>query len=108
MTIGELRELIEGLDDNIEVRLAHQPRWAFEYAVSGGAVAVLSDGPDEDDVEAARGIVNDSSEDEEDRNEAKAIIDQDLEATKTSILYLAEGTQIGHLPGAASKAIEWN
>ena len=34
MTVGELRDALEGLDDSVQVRLANQPRWAFEYSVA--------------------------------------------------------------------------
>jgi hypothetical protein len=39
MTVGELLDLLDGLDEETEVRLAMQPRWAFEYTI--GAVAVV-------------------------------------------------------------------
>lgn len=32
--IEELLHLQDQLGDNVEVRLAHQPRWPFEYSVS--------------------------------------------------------------------------
>ncbi len=38
MTVRDLLDILDGLDDDIEVRVAHQPRWAFEYALTGGAV----------------------------------------------------------------------
>ena len=31
--IDELSDLAEDLGDDIEVRLAHQPRWPFEYSI---------------------------------------------------------------------------
>jgi len=34
MTVGELRELLEGVDDDVEVRLAVQPSWPFEHRVT--------------------------------------------------------------------------
>jgi len=33
MTVGELREILEGLDDETEVRFAHQPNWPFELSI---------------------------------------------------------------------------
>jgi len=53
LTVGELREAIEELDDDVEVRLAEQPRWAFEHSVTdahvvespkGETVVYLSEG----------------------------------------------------------------
>jgi len=34
MTVRDLIELLSEFDPNAEVRLAHQPRWAFEYSIS--------------------------------------------------------------------------
>ena len=46
MTVGELKQELEDLEsqdklnDNTEIRIAHQPRWAFEYSL-GDSVAVV-------------------------------------------------------------------
>jgi hypothetical protein len=48
MTIGELRDELdyliedEQVSKNTELRLAHQPQWAFEYSLSSG-VSVVDD-----------------------------------------------------------------
>jgi len=48
MTVGELKEELENLehegrvDDNTEIRMAQQPRWAFEYGI-GSSFATLKD-----------------------------------------------------------------
>ena len=34
MTVIELKEALEGLPDEAEVRLAMQPSWPFEYSIS--------------------------------------------------------------------------
>ena len=34
MTAGELKEILEMVDDDTEVRLASQPSWPLEYAIS--------------------------------------------------------------------------
>ena len=81
MTVGELKEMLEDLDDDMEVRLAHQPSWPFEYSISNGQVVDVNE-PDEDDEEA---------EEKEPRE----------------ILYLIEGSQLGYLPGIVSQAIGW-
>jgi hypothetical protein len=85
MTVGELRELIEGLEDGVEVRLAIQPQWAFEYSI-GSAVLV---GPDGDQPDAYG--------EEEDAAMPPA----------ENVLYLTEGTQLGYLPGYTSRVIGW-
>lgn len=47
MTVGELKNAIELLDDDSEVRVAIQPRWAFEYSID--KVIVIDD--DKSDVQ---------------------------------------------------------
>jgi hypothetical protein len=69
MTVAELAETLTDLDPEAEVRLAHQPRWAFEYSLA--AVEQV-------DTEAAGPVV-----------------------------YLAEGSQLGYLPGEAAEALGW-
>jgi hypothetical protein len=87
-----IRELIEQLEehaeahgDALEVRLAQQPSWPFEYSIARVEVADTSD----DD---------ESNEDDED--------DAELVAPQV-VCYLTEGTQLGYLPGAAARAIGW-
>ena len=83
--IEQLTDLRTSLDDDAdpEVRLAHQPRWPFEYSV--GTVTLVG----------ATGEV----EEEEDREEEG---DQD-----ETIIYIGEGTQLGYLSGVASKELGW-
>ena len=33
MTVSDLKDILEGLPDEAEVRLAEQPSWPFEYSV---------------------------------------------------------------------------
>lgn len=33
MRVAELMELLEGMPEDAEVRLAQQPRWVFEYSI---------------------------------------------------------------------------
>lgn len=84
ITVGQLRELFDGVDDSVEVRLEMQPRWAFEYSV-GNAVIV---GPF---------TLPPGHEPEE---------DEDEQAEK-NVVYLAEGSQLGYLPGYVSREIGW-
>jgi len=39
MRIGELKELIEDLDDDMEVRYMGQPAWPFEYSIRKGVTS---------------------------------------------------------------------
>lgn len=84
-------DIIQGLTDacaradvdpaDVEVRVAHQPSWAFEYS--------LDEGPDLDVVQ-----VTDTRYDGSPGDEINAI-------------YFAEGSQIGYLPSAAREMIGW-
>lgn len=53
MTVQELKDTLEGMDADAEVRLAMQPQWAFEYSINdivvvedkdGNNIAYLSEG----------------------------------------------------------------
>ena len=37
MTVGELIEILEGFDTDMEVRIAEQPRYPMEYEIDGVA-----------------------------------------------------------------------
>lgn len=87
-----LSELIEQLEDlatqhgeEIEVRIAHQPSYPFEYSI-GNVVAVDKDAPEDDDDEEAQ-------------------VNAPLE--ETFVVYIGEGEQLGYLPGVVSKELGW-
>ena len=80
MTVGELKEILEGFDDEVEVRLAMQPNWPFEYSVSD-SVAIAGEGDNFDDYDAPAGAV--------------------------TILYLAEDRQLDYLPGHIREQLRW-
>tara|TARA_R110002020_G_scaffold371241_4_gene582884 strand:+ start:186 stop:440 length:255 start_codon:yes stop_codon:yes gene_type:complete len=65
--------------DDVEVRTAQQPRWAFEYSIDQAVVV--------------------AEEDEES--------DDDRTPPKSVTVYLSEGSQIGYLPQAASDELGW-
>ena len=76
--IDQLTDIVEELgSDRAEVRLAHQPSWPFEYSI--GEVAVVRENEDEDELE------------------------DELEA----VVYIGEHSQIGYLPGVATRALGW-
>jgi len=81
MKVIELKEALEGIPDDAEVRLAMQPSWPFEYSIGD----VIPIEPDEED------------------------FDEDLEEDEQPIkvVYLTEGSQLGYLPGNATEAIGW-
>lgn len=91
MTLNEMiQQLIDLRDehggedngDNIEVRLAIQPRWAFEHAISD-IVAV---------------DLNDTSDEEEDG-------EPPAEEEEKVVVYIGEGQQLGYLPGVAGSEL---
>lgn len=85
MTVGELLEALQDIADthgeDVEVRLAHQPQWPFEYSVDD---VVL--------VEASK-LTDDEDDEESDQQEP--------------VVYIAEKSQLGYLSGAATKALGW-
>lgn len=90
MTVGELKELLEDLDDEMEVRIAQQPSWPLEYAIGGGEVVDLNE-PAEDEGEFVPPGEEEDLEEEEPRE----------------VLYLFEGSQLGYLPGVVSRRLGW-
>jgi len=73
MTVSELIEHLEDHvsngDGNLEVRLAMQPNWPFEYRIDEQSTS-------------------------------------DVQATNDAV-YLAEGGQIGYLPGDVAEELNW-
>ncbi|WP_395066228.1 hypothetical protein [Paraburkholderia silvatlantica] len=84
MKVAELLELLEGLPEDADVRIAQQPNWPFEYSIRD----VVLVGPD------ARPPGYEPEEDEPEQPEA-------------NVVYLVEGSQLGYLPGAAAREIGW-
>jgi hypothetical protein len=76
-TVRELKEFLEQFPDDVEVRYAAQPRWAFEYSI------------------------------ELHEHDPVAVRKNDYSDEKVQAVYLAEGRQLAYLPSAASVAIGW-
>jgi hypothetical protein len=74
MTVRQLIEELEFMNQDAEIRFASQPNWPFEYSIAD-IVSV--------DIENRR-----TGEEEE-------------------VVYLAEGRQIGYLPGEAKDELGW-
>lgn len=85
MTVGQLKELLADYPDETEVRFAAQPNWPFEYSISA------------DITDNGSGNENEDGEDE----------DQTDENGEPTIVWLAEGEQIGYLPGAVVTGLGW-
>lgn len=84
MTLGQLLEALQDIAEehgaDVEVRLAHQPQWAFEYSIDDVVLVEASE----------------PSEDDEDADQEEPVV------------YIAEKSQLGYLGGAAAKALGWN
>lgn len=79
--ITQLQDVLDEHGD-IEVRLAHQPEWAFEYDIANVVVADAN-GEEDGDEPVDRIPAND--------------VDEEM------VCYIAEGEQIGYLGGVATK-----
>ena len=91
MTVGELKELLEGLDDATEVRLATQPSYPLAFRVRGLRTQADID-------------VNEAFEEIE--GSAEAWVDEDaVRAAAEPIVWLVEGGSPDH-PYAPRAA--WN
>ena len=77
-TVGDLIEALEIYDPTTPVRLASQPAWPFEHTL--GAVVHTPDDAEGDGTEP----------------------------TETPVVWIAEGEQVGYLPGAAASALGWS
>lgn len=53
MTVGEMKRLLEDMDDEMEVRIAHQPGWPLQYTVSDLIEAPIFEEEDIDDEDLA-------------------------------------------------------
>jgi hypothetical protein len=123
MNIMDLKQAIYNLPDEMEVRLAQQPAWAFEYSV--GDVIATKPGDEyyimrvgvPDGAPWADGagwyVTVDGEELPEpvagpysDEISCEAWIADKIK-DQEPILYITEGTQLGYLPGEARRAISW-
>ena len=83
MTIGELKEMIEHLEDNVEVRLMTQPSWPLMYSVS-------------------HGVTNQEMNDSVGCDDCGSMLsacdceDKQADAVEEEIFYLTEGSQLGY------------
>jgi hypothetical protein len=100
MTIAELKEAIQDLPDDAEVRLAQQPRWAFEYEI--GHTAYIENLENQSDP-ASLGAKAAAEDDEDDEDSTPP----DFNGAP-GIFYIGEGSQIGYLPGQATEELNWS
>lgn len=95
-------DVLSGVETDAEVRLADQPNWPFERTV--GQVVILDpEAPDEDEERELEEALRENPLDqgalaEKARREARE---------PNKVVYIAEGSTLGYLPGSASKALGW-
>lgn len=85
MIVEELMALLEEMDPEAEVRLASQPAWPFEWTIS--TVVEVEDSKIEGDQETGEEFWR--------------------ETGAGRIVYIAEGQQLGYLPGYVSDQLGW-
>lgn len=81
--LDRLTDVADEYGDDVEVRLAIQPSWPFEHSIRDVEVVDPADAEDDEEAEAA------------DENDEPVVV------------YIAEGRQLGYLPGTASRALGW-
>ena len=87
-------ELLEGLNPETEIRLATQPRWAFEWSIQRAEHLSYED--------AEQQLRDEADENEEDYDDSAM-----KDFPEHGIVYIAEGSQIGYLDGKAAELLEW-
>ncbi len=90
MTVGEMKRLLETLDDDLEVRIAHQPSWPLQYTVTDLVECPVFDEEDLGDDEENDTVV--------------------VPEGAPRIAYVVEGSQIyddPYLPYSVRAAIGW-
>jgi hypothetical protein len=124
MDVGSLKKILEDLYDDVEIRLAFQPSWPFEYHCSEVVAVnktdnmrVLHYGVHKEGDENIGWYIVDESYDPQDEEywvdgpaESSAILEQKLEdmaRQEPTRLYFFEGHQIGYLNAKARAAGSW-
>ncbi len=109
-TEKDLIHELQNYDCDAEVRLAFQPSWTFEHSIGavGGsspsqAYEILREADDEWYVVANDGeqVAGASTQ-----ADAQAKLDE-LVGDDETVVYIAEGDQLGYLPATAKPAIGW-
>jgi predicted RNA-binding Zn-ribbon protein involved in translation (DUF1610 family) len=114
MTLDELISELEDLRDEhgggIEVRLAHQPSWPFEYSVDKVVASPDDEGDEKECPECGEPLDYRTVDGQRvmvcmDRQHCG--FEAGAEDAPPPVVYIAEGRQIGYLPGEAAKALGW-
>lgn len=93
MNVGDLLSLLEGLNEDTEVRIMSQPSWPFEYGISNTVLASELDGFTPEDLKRVHEDEDDEAAYNRDIREP-VFVDRSGEAA--DVLYLVEGTQLAY------------
>lgn len=80
MKVAELKELLEGVDDDLEVMIVQQPHWPFVYSVQAAATR--------------QDIINYNDVDENETED------------KENVFYIIEGQQLRYADGIEARGFE--
>ena len=110
MDMGDLRNFMEEnehLSDDVEVRLATQPTWPYEYTVGAPVVAEFAYYETEEYREIDDALSN--SDDPEEQKELQAQLEKFAEEweEKEPIVYFPERRQLSYLPGEVRNLLGW-
>lgn len=103
-----LNQLIQHLQDlatehgDREVRLAHQPSYPLELTLA----QVVAVNVHAEDIDHALEAIHSGGLEPEEVKEAQEQVDA-WEHPDNTIVYLAEGRQVGYLPGAVAQQLRW-
>lgn len=107
MNVGQLRELLEDLDDEAEVMIASQPSWPMAHYLQQGVVV----GCDEERIEEIEHALDADGLDDDEATAARQELEQLRRyGNQKQVLWLAEGSQPHddpYLPGIVSRKLEW-
>jgi len=97
MNVAQLKSILEDLDDDTEVRFGFQPSWPLQSHIS--MTTVLTD-PNQDEIDEIEDHLNQNGPDMDDdeKDEARAQINEIRSKDSSPILYLLEGGQCDDSP----------
>ena len=110
MTLEQLRQLVEEtehLSGETEVRMAQQPSYPLQTTISGWEVL----GCDDERIAELEEAIEEGNVEGDDEHAARnELIDLNRDGNQTSIIYLAEGSQVSddpYLGGIIIKKLGW-
>jgi hypothetical protein len=111
MTLQELINRLQdmqselGPNDDPDVRFAQQPNWPFEYSISDLILVQQPELMTRDQFDALSEEEQEAAEERADSGELVYL--EDNQEAPTAVIYLAEGAQLGYLPGNVSRELGW-